>query len=417
MLRQRSATPCSAVALCCSARIILACVFAISIAIYCGGYSQIALAEESPYLSGNWGGLRDRLNAHGLDIELVATTDLMVLVSGGIERGLETPANFDIVFTLDTEAAGWWNNGSFILYFLGNAGGNPSSRLGDLQVASNIEAVNTFKLYEVSYEHHFVDDNVSLLVGLHDLNSEFYVLEHASLFLNSSFGIGVEVAQTGPSIFSTTALAARLRARWRNDFYLMTAVYDGIPGDPEDAIGTQISFDEGDGIFFIAETGMVRDTAGYSKIGIGAWYHTARYEDFNGRERNSNSGIYLIAERDLWRDEAGRGLGLFAQAGFAEGDRNQINTYLGGGLTWTGLVPQRPNDVAGVAVAHARNGDKFRRLNPTMERAETAIEFSYLFSPTAWMNVQPDIQYIIGPGSDRDLDNGLVLGVRLQISI
>ena len=43
-------------------------------------------------------------------------------------------------------------------------------------------------------------------------NAEFYVLDTTRrYFLNSSFGIGPEVAQTGPSIFPITALAGRVK--------------------------------------------------------------------------------------------------------------------------------------------------------------------------------------------------------------
>jgi porin len=177
-------------------------------------------AEESAWFTGNWGGVRDNLAERGLDIEFVATTDIMAIVDGGLDRGVEAPANFELVFTLDTATAGWWTNSNFLVYFLGNSGGDPSARVRDLQVTSNIEADNTFKFFEASYEHHFVDARVSILVGLHDRNSEFYVLEHAGLFVHSSLGNGVEVSQVGPSFFPTTALAARLRVSWADNGYL-----------------------------------------------------------------------------------------------------------------------------------------------------------------------------------------------------
>lgn len=372
---------------------------------------------ESSFLTGNWGGLRDTLAGRGLDIELVATVDVVALVDGGVDRGVEAPSNFDLVFTLDTAAAGLWQDGSLLLYFLGNAGGAPSRRVGDLQVTSNIEAVNTVKLYEASYEHHFLDDRASLLLGLHDLNSDFYVLEHAGLFLNSSFGIGVEVAQVGPSIFSATALAARLRVNPAGDAYLLGAIYDGVPGDPDEAAGTRISLAEGDGVFVVGEAGFSGDTTGYYKAAVGGWYHTAEFDDVGGTTENANGGVYLIGERDLWRGEDGRGAGGFVQLGFADDGHNQTGTYIGAGLTWTGPLRSRSADVVGLAVAHARNGDRFRRFNPAAARAETVIEWSYLLAPVSWMTIQPDVQYVINPATSRDIDDALVIGVRLQLSL
>jgi porin len=375
------------------------------------------MADDSSWLLGDWGGQRKLLADHGLDMEFVASTDLMAIVSGGISRGVETPANFDMVFTLDTGKAGWWENGTLQLYLLGNAGGDPSRRAGDLQVASNIEAPDTFKLFEAYYEQRFLDDRLGVLVGLHDLNADFYVTEHSGMFLNSSFGIGPEVAQVGPSIFPTTSPGVRVRLNWTPNTYFLAAVFDGVAGNPNDPYGTHISFNYGDGVFAIAEAGLLGDKANYYKLGVGGWHHTANIVDLNGRPRDDNSGIYALGETDLWRAEDGRGVGVFTQLGFADGDRNQLATYVGAGLTWTGPCPQRPTDVAGLAIAHARNGDHFKRLNPTVERAETTLEASYLVTPTPWLTLQPDLQYIINPGTDSHLDNALILGVRVQVAL
>ncbi|MEZ5597502.1 MAG: carbohydrate porin [Pseudomonadales bacterium] len=333
-----------------------------------------------------------------------------------MRRGTEIPTNLDIVFTLDTGTAGWWQNGNFLIYFLGNDGGDPSLRVGDTQVTTNIEAPDTFKLYEASYEHTFRDGHVGFLVGLHDLNSEFYALEHAGIFLNSSFGIGVDVAQAGPSIFPTTAMTARLRIEGDSGRYLSGAVYDGIPGDPGEERRTQIQFKASDGLFSILEAGLLGEADHYYKLAVGGWYHTADYEDFDGRTQDTNGGIYTVAEKDLMRGEDGRGLGVFLQLGLADSSRNQIGTYVGGGINWIGPLASRSEDVLGFAFAHARNGGDFRHANPGIERAETTLELTYLLSPRPWLTVQPDIQYVINPGTDPSIDNALVTSLRLQLS-
>lgn len=120
------------------------------LAAFCLLLTGVAGAEESPWLLGNWNGTREALGAHGVDFEFVATTDILALVDGGLDKGVEAPSNFDLVMTVDTAAAGWWENGSVLVYLLGNAGGDPSLRAGDLQVASNIEGPNTFKLFEAA---------------------------------------------------------------------------------------------------------------------------------------------------------------------------------------------------------------------------------------------------------------------------
>ena len=374
-------------------------------------------AVASPAASwalGAWFGARANLAQRGLDMEFLATTDVLGVVAGGRERALEAPSRFDMIFKLDTNTANWWQSGSFQLAFMGTAGGSVSAHAGDLQIVSNVDGPSTFIVYEATYEHRFLNDRVSVLAGLHDLNTEFYVLENSGIFLNSSFGIGIELSQVGTSIFPVTAPGIRLQVNWTPDTYFLVALFDGGPGSAQSSFGTHVGFDRGDGVFAIAETGMLGAQAAYYKVGIGGWYHTHEFTDLANRTRDDNAGVYAVAERDLWRREDGRGMGMFAQLGFAEADRNQVATYAGGGVTWTGPLAARPADVAGLAVAHARNGNRFRRFNPGTERAETTIEASYLTHPLPWLTVQPDLQYVINPSTDSSIDNALVIGLRLQ---
>ena len=66
------------------------------------------------------------------------------------------------------------------------------------------------------------------------------------------------------------------------------------------------------------------------------------------------------------------------------------------------------------------NGGKFRRaqaaLGATVERHETAIELTYRVQFLPWLALQPDVQYIINPGTDPALKNALVIGLRFELS-
>ena len=301
-------------------------------------------------------------------------------------------------------------------------GGNPVSFVGATQVTSNIEAPDTFKIFAAWYQHSFFEQQLSLLFGLHPYDSEFYTLDYAAHFLNSSFGTGPEVAQTVPSIFPTTALALRAKYQPLPSVYVLAAVYDGVPGDPENPHGTHIILRRSDGLFYGVEVGLTppeaQDTARHYKLAVGAWYHTTDFEDFKGRRRSHNSGIYALGEVSLLPEaDPTQGLGGFTQVGYASSDRNQIALYLGGGLTYTGLFPCRQSDVLGLAVAHARNSDAFLRVQPEMKRAETVLELTYRARLLPWLHLQPNLQYIINPGTSPTLDNALVFALRVEIAL
>lgn len=387
---------------------------------------ESSLAERD-HLLGDWGGLRSALEARGVDAEAVLTLDAMENLRGGVQRRGTLLGNLDLTFTADTAKAGWWENGTFFLYLLGNfnAGGMLTDIVGDTQGTSNIEAPQAFKIYEAWYEHRFLDDRLSLLAGLYDLNSEFDVLEYAATFLNSSFGISPDISQVGPSIFPTTAWALRLKARPTPGSYLLAALYDGEPGDPELPRRSSLGWSADNGVFTALEAGLSRGEPGaadYFKLGAGGWLHTAEVEDFTGDRHDFNHGVYLIAEKTLFaKGEEGQGLGAFVQLGFADPHRNQIGRYWGTGLNYTGLIPGRGHDVTGLAVASAGNGGHFRHYMAATgmipaDHAETVIEATYLAEVLPWLALQPDVQYAIHPGTDPALDNALVAGTRVEIT-
>jgi len=261
------------------------------------------------------------------------------------------------------------------------------------------------------------------------LNSEFDVIETAQLFLNSSHGVGAEIAQTGingPSIFPTTALAARVRVRPTEPWYIQTAVYDAGAGDPENPKGTQIILGKGEGVLGIAETSYVFGMDGdqpYGKIALGGWVYSAEFDDLvdlDGQgsfEKRDNYGIYGLAEYQIFREGSHRyqGLSVFVRVGMANEEVNQFDLYTGGGLVYTGLISGRDEDQVGLAVAVAHNGDDFRQANPGFQNEEIALEGTYRIQVNPWMSVQPDVQYIINPTADASADDAFVIGTRVEV--
>ena len=96
-----------------------------------------------------------------------------------------------------------------------------------------------------------------------------------------------------------------------------------------------------------------------------------------------------------------------------------LDSFYGGGMVFTGLLPSRTDDETGIAFAHALGGAGY--INNTMlnsnrpEEAETNIEFTHKIMLNDYAGIQPNVQYVINPGFDRTLDNSLVAGIRLNI--
>ncbi len=179
-----------------------------------------ALADDG--VLGDWAGLKSATSEHGLELEAVVTNDLIGNVSGGLRRDTAFLQNYDFTATLDTEKAKLWDGGTAFFYLLGLTGEPPSALVGDLQVTDNIEAPESITVMEAWYEHSF--DSFSLLVGLYDYNSEFNVTSLSDTLLNSSFGIGPDISQVGPSIFPVSSLSLRAKLNLSESSYLMGAI-------------------------------------------------------------------------------------------------------------------------------------------------------------------------------------------------
>ena len=311
------------------------------------------------------------LIAEAAEIELNVIGDWVNNVQGGVKTGGAALANIDLTYAANLDEFGLSEHADLFVYFLGNAGDDPTEWVGDSQVTSNIEAPDRFKLYEIWYRHHLRED-IAVLFGLHDYNSLFATLDTSGLFINSSFGIGAEIAQVGPSIFPTTALGAVLSASW-DSHYLYLGLYDGVPGDPDNDRGTRIQFDSGDGLFAALEWGAEGSDDQPWKWGVGFWHHSAEVENpINEQTQDDNYGVYLLGERpfaDNWS--------AFLQLGLADPERNIIGSYIGAGISRSALLAG--DDAIGLAIASARTSDDFDEANPAASTHETALELTYLY--------------------------------------
>ncbi len=385
-------------------------------------FSPVAYAEDGR-LTGGWNGHRAAMEEMGVTADAIYKLDVMSNVSGGLDEGTVLLDNLDVVVGLDGEKLFGSKGTSALIHFLNNNGGAiDGGHVGSAQGIDNIEVEDdSSRLYQAWIQQNFMDDKLSLLAGLYDLNSEFYVTDSSMLFMHSTFGIGTDIAQSGgngPSIFPVTSLAGRVRVQPTPEWYLQGVVLDGVPGDPDHIEGTQISLGHGDGALLVAEGGYTPEGA---KLGLGVWRYTASADDVFAVDalgnplRHHNQGIYAIGEKQLCENLTG-----FAHLGFADEDVNQFDYAWSTGLVYQGLFPGREEGLLGLGLYGAHNGDSFRdavaAAGGSADSAELGLELTYNDNLTSWLTVQPDVQYVINPGTDPSLDNALVLGSRFAVA-
>lgn len=358
-----------------------------------------------------------------VQLSLGYTADVIAVVDGGVDSDTYFLDNLDVVLDADLERLWGWRGTSAHIDLLNNSGDMPNDGAGTLQGVDNIEvASQRARLFEAWVETAWGDNSVR--AGLYDLNSEFYANESAGLLIGPAFGIGSELAATGPngpSIFPSTALAARFQRRFDGDFVVRAAALNasaGVLGDPD---GIDTSFDNG--ALLIAEGGIEGD----NKLTVGAWTYTEKQDDirevdtFGDPLRQTARGAYVVFERALNDPEGPRATHGFVRAGFSDGDTTAFSGGWQAGFLVERVFAGRPSSAFSFGVNQGHISDGYRQnqidLGASMEDSETQVELTYSDQVLSFLTIQPDLQWTLNPGGDRSIEDAFVAGLRFSVSL
>jgi porin len=361
------------------------------------------------------------------------TADLLRNAGGGLEVGNTYLDNLDLLLDVDGEQAFGVPGLQLFVYGLYNNANRFSDRYaGDAMTASNIDSPRAVRLYEAWAQWTFEGERASLRAGLYDLNSEFDVSDARGTFINSSFGVGHELSQTGvngPSIFPSTSLALRLSYGLAQDWAILAAALDGVPGDPDVPARTRVDINEDDGALFVTELQRSRSGARLSKLAIGAWSYSETFDRIDDAilgvdppRKGTSSGAYALVDLKIWQDSdrPDRRLETFARVGVASAEVNEYDRSAQAGIIVRQPFSAAAEESLGLAVSSAWTGSQNRRahreLGSPIEDAETVIELTYRRELLPWLILQPDIQYISNPSADPALDDALAIFLRVELA-
>lgn len=357
-------------------------------------------------------------DAKPFDLSIVYTGDVAGVVSGSRPHAGRYLDNLDLIADLDLGRLVNWPGASLHAYGLNNAGGAPNDVAGTLQGFNNIEVARPrLRLFELWLQQSF-GDRGSIRAGLYNLNSEFYTSESSGLLIAPPFGIGSELAATGPngpSIFPSTALAARADVKLGGSGYVRAAVFNaraGVPGDPG---GVDWGFD--DGVLTIAEAGITGD----ARLSAGAWRYSHRQNDIRDGSLRRAYGAYVLGEQKVYSAPSGAKATLFIRAGVSDGDTTPFKGGWQTGMLITQPFASRPDSAVSIGLQQGLLSDKFRAnlreegVRPA--RAETGIELTYSDKVHPRVTVQPDIQWIRSVGGDLDARGRWIATLRVQIDL
>lgn len=351
--------------------------------------------------------------------------DVIAVTGAGVRDSTFYLDNLSVTGALDLERLIGWKGARLAGQFLNNLGGRPNDVAGTLEGVDNIEVADpAAKVFELYLDQNFAAGRLLARIGFFDLNAEFYTTDAAGLLIGPAFGIGSELASTGPngpSIFPSTSVGALLRGTLAGDFYVQAAglnAESGVPGDPD---GINLSFR--DGALLIAETGWT----GLGKLAIGGWAYTTRQADIRDLdpvgepERRRAFGAYFIAERPFFSgDEAIRATSAFVRLGVSEGETTPFAAGAQTGLHVARVFEGRAESELslGLRAAKLNSGARanLRDLGAPPAAAEYGIELTFSDRVYGPLRLQPLFQWNANSGGIRETRSVFVLGFRFGIA-
>jgi porin len=438
------------------------------------GAKDETVAEWFPLIPQWFNDWRSGLADKGLALGATYIADDITNVTGGMKRGAIHFGRLDLSMDADLQKLIGWDGArihanSFWLYGRGLS----RNYVGNLATISEIEALPDGRLYEAYFEQTLGGGAVAIKIGQQAADVEFFDSQTDDLFVNGTFGWPAIKASNLPAGGPAPPIAVpgiRVKASLSDQVTAFAAIFNGDPagpgpGDPQRRDHHGLAFRVNDPPWLVGQVrwDYVLDLgrgALPGNITPGGWYHFGDFDDRHftaeglsiadpsgsgiaGKLRR-NFGIFAVFEQTLYRPpsvtEKGvsasvPGVTAFARVAYSPPDRNLIDLYVDGGIGFTGLVPDRPLDRFGAAIAfmhishdaHLLDQDAqiFTGLRTPVRTNETLIELIYeAHIKPGWL-LAPYFQYVYRPsgGVPNPLDpsglarigDAIVLGLTMTL--
>lgn len=389
---------------------------------------------------------RDSVADKGLAVGATYIGDVIGNPTGGFKRGTIYEGRLDVGIDADFEKLFGWEGAKFHanLYQI-HGRGLTRNNIGNLAPISEIEALPDTRLYEAYIEQTF-KNGWSLKLGQQAADAEFFDSKTDDLFVNGTFGWpaikATNLPAGGPSP-PIAVMGARLKGKISDNVTLFAAIFNGNAaapgdGDPQYRDNHGLAFRVNDDPWLITQVQFDHELTigGQALPGNftpGVWYHTGLFDDqrftaekisladpagsgIPGKLRG-NFGIFGVFEQTLYRPEKSGegkdvtasepGITAFARAAYSPPDRNLIDFYADAGIGFNGMIPARPLDRFGAAIAYMQissaassldvDTQLFTGLPSPIRTAETLIELIYEAHIKPGILIAPYFQYVFRP--------------------
>ena len=419
-----------------------------------GAYAADAFSADSPWMTGDWGGLRTELLNKGVDIQMGYTGESSSLMHGGYTHSHQTEYadQFNIGANIDLQKLLGWNDTLFSLSITNRNGDSLGDKISDPR-ASGMTSTQEIqgrgsvtRLSELWLSKGWFDDKINIKAGRFSVSDDFAVEDcsfQGLAFCGSQPGNYVNTIYNGP----ISQWAARVRYRINSDIYAQIGAFNINPSDLQNDNGFKLNGNGTTGTFVPVElvwAPKVNGLPGEYRLG---YYHSSAngtdvYKDSNGqsaaltgnpyRSDSSRHGMWVIGKQQLTsvNGDTSRGLTLNTSVTWQDRQTTAVDSYQKVDMVYKGLFDARPTDTLGFGVARIHASSVFLRNAKTAnaasglsyddlgyvpeQRTMYISELNYGIQVTKWLNVMPNLQYLKHPDGIAKVDNALVFGMQVQ---
>jgi len=421
-------------------------------------------SEHAPSLSswlaqdtatGEWGEYRKRMEDRGVTVSSNYTTD----IGGNPVGGLYKTAAYagclygGVSFDLGKLASLKGLNFKVSNYLFN--GRNLSNAVGNSYWVQEVYAKGNYYLGELDLSQSLWDDKFVLEIGRLFAGDIFGVSPFSPYYLTSAINgrLGTIPNDIFFPHYQIASWGIRTTLQPDKNWYLIAGAYDANRDvtDPSHH-GAHFSLDMDDGCLVV---GQVTYKHGHDKedgrlpgsASLGGYYESSRFADLSDpdRMRRGNYGLYLMADKMIYKGEwpdyerpphlrsnamlaerirkpyhqqtampmdRPKGLSVWGGAVFAP--QNDINTQTCEwitGLAYQGLPPNRCRDVTAFCFAVGHFSTELGGQSD-----EYVLELNHRFQLGPWCYLTPDIQYVIHPNGQSDIQDALVPGLEISLN-
>jgi porin len=411
--------------------------------------ATIASSDEKPTgwlnqntMTGDWGGTRTRLEDAGVNVRAHHTSESGQNPTGGQFAAARYAQQLDFGADLDLDRLAGVAGGQVLVTFTNRDGRSLSAdSLGNNKFA--VQEVfgygQNFRFVELHYRQTLLDGKVVFDAGWVPIGGTFATSKVYCTYFQTLTTCGT-VALNNPNWqhFPAGQWGAMARFQPRPEYYVASGVYQANPEHLTASNGFNLTF-AATGAIVPIEFGWLpgQDTGGLpGEYKLGGYHDSSPVPDVFLDEDGHSAGltgapfavhngrwaVYFVATQMVYRETPGkdRGLTVFGLATTADKKTETFGGFYAGAL-YQGTFRHRDDDFISVLFAHGGYNSRLRRFQEDrnivapgsvgIQTHERVVEVDYGIAVAPWLQIRPNLQYVIRPSGTGQVPNAFVIGL------